>query len=261
MNILLETTLKTSDLFSWMVTKQMGKGDFATSKGYINLENLAWNVATSVRSWHNTLFKSLEMTTLQSSEDNPIIQPETDAKLLDTPATVAQLDKWLSVESGLFRHKALGKNYLASGDNPYNDNEWNASINKGHLFAIDFEPNDDDDDDDHDEDVPAKKPKYIVQSKDLVFGEPRSSDFRNIGIIDYTAPGQSQVNEILSHTEFATGPKGKVYMHCAGGWGRTGMGLLLCIIYLFNVSWNSALTIMYQLYTRQSVEEVEQFNT
>ena len=123
---------------------------------------------------------------------------------------------------------------------------------------------------------------------------PKINDFCNIPIIDYTAPDKRQVFRILSASQFFSQyARGKVFVHCAGGWGRTGMALLLLTMALLQnqnthpyqtthkrmtqkqrrrnrtrthssssiptnraLSWESAMQLMLCRYKRQSIAEV-----
>ena len=113
--------------------------------------------------------------------------------------------------------------------------------------------------------------KNTHDHQDFVYKQPFKTGFQNIPIIDYTAPDQVKATRILQESHlFHTKPYGRVFMHCAGGWGRTGMGLLLLTMALlpcaYNdddpskslvpTSWDNALQIMFKRYKRQSIEEV-----
>ena len=114
-------------------------------------------------------------------------------------------------------------------------------------------------------------------------GAPRADGFCNIPIIDYTAPDKQQVFRILRATQFFDRrASGKVFVHCAGGWGRTGMALLLLTMALLPndyrnsrratttrntrkpkassankaSTWEDAMQLMLRRYKRQSIEEV-----
>jgi hypothetical protein len=168
-------------------------------RGFVDQENLAWNVACAVWRFQETALAA---------------QPYTGRV-----ATFEELVDWLSGRCALFREGPLRKSYLAAA----------ADSSKGHLFAAHarcrYEP-------------------------------PAERQFKNIPIVDYTAPTQRDVFRMLRHTGLMGPLRGKVFMHCAGGWGRTGMGLLLSIMVLHDVDWDAAMKIMYQTYKRQSIEEV-----
>jgi hypothetical protein len=149
-------------------------------------------------------------------------------------ATQAQLVQWLADRCALFRIGPLRKNYLSTGEADVHV-AWNRRANKGHLFAKNFD-----------------------QATDVLrFEPPVATQFCNIAIVDFTAPNRSQVHQILSHAGYVTNLRGRVFMHCAGGWGRTGMGLLLSVMTLYDVEWDTGMKLMYRLYKRQSIEEVE----
>jgi hypothetical protein len=249
---------QSGDIFSYIATPSTCKDDetprcvWKTAKGFIQAEELAWRTSCALWKWEHDAIHTLQYTHIfdvdrlhitERPDDlvgiTPLLEKRRPIKMIYVPATVRQLDKWLSVESGLFRHKALGKNYLATGDIPYSDTPWHPERNKGHLYAVNFEG-----------------AKGVVVSSDLVQDGPSPNGFRNIGIVDYTAPERSQVIEFIEHSGFFTGCPGRLFMHCAGGWGRTGMGLLLSIVALYDMEWDAAMVHMYRLYKRQSVEEV-----
>jgi hypothetical protein len=141
---------------------------------------------------------------------------------------------WLSGRCALFRDGPLRKNYLSTG-NADASVAWDRATNKGHLFAANFGD---------------------AATAALRYEAPQPHQFANIPIIDYTAPNREQVHRILKHAGFMTGLHGRVFMHCAGGWGRTGMGLLLSVMALYDLDWPTGMKLMYQLYKRQSIEEV-----
>lgn len=101
----------------------------------------------------------------------------------------------------------------------------------------------------------------------LIFDTPEPNGFQNIPIVDYTAPDENKVHALLDHclgtNAGRTNPIGRVFMHCAGGWGRTGMGLLLLVMTLGDngdhknvLEWQEAMQLMYMRYKRQSIAEV-----
>ena len=142
------------------------------------------------------------------------------------PQNVADLEEWLSNKAAMFRETPLKTKYLPK------------------LFH------------------------FSNATKKLVFDQPEPNGFQNIPIVDYTAPDENKVHALLDHclgtNADRTNPIGRVFMHCAGGWGRTGMGLLLLVMTLGDnganknvLEWQEAMQLMYMRYKRQSIAEVK----
>ena len=198
---------------------------FVTVQGFINQEQLAWNAACAL--W-------------RFQEER--LGRENVASLLQHRPTQTQLQLWLTKRTALFRFTSLLTKYLGTGSDA-STSDWNLQSDKGHLFARNY-----------DDQVQVRR--SATRTSALVCTDPKPTQFRNIPIMDFTAPSRDQVHAILAHSALVTQPAGRVFMHCAGGWGRTGMGLLLLVMTLHDVDWPDAMKIMYRRYKRQSIAEV-----